>query len=231
MSERAFAPDVFSLDEIKAKRAEMRDIDPSERTFYSQWQNEPRAPTSDLFREPARYVSVPDWPGFRDVIGLDMAYSTARVSDWSAIVVMRVYGNAVYIRDVQRVKLDVGAIRSTLRAALQQYGRAPIYSYVSGPEKGIVADLNDNGIPVQGLPARYNKLVRAQRTVDRWNAGKIMVPSAAPWLEAFLGRVASFRGTEGDDDDEVDAMVSAHDGALGVASSGNAPLALGSRRM
>ena len=231
LDERAFAPDVFSLEEIKAKRLEMRDIDPSERTFYSQWQNEPRAPTSDLFRDPARYETLPDWPGFRDVIGLDMSYTTARISDWSAIVIMRVYGNSVYVRDVQRIKLDVGTIRLQLRAALQQYGRAPIYSYVSGPERGIVADLNQNGVPVEPLPARYNKLVRAQRTVDRWNAGRIMVPTAAPWLDGFLGRVGAFRGVEGDDDDEVDALVSGHDGALGVASSGHAPLALGSRRM
>jgi len=229
--ERAFAPSVFTLQEIKAKRAEMRDIDPTERTFYSQWQNEPRAPTSDLFRDPARYVTLPDWPGFRDVIGLDMSYTTARISDWSAIVVLRVYAGSVYVRDVQRVKLDVSTIRMQLRAVLQQYGRAPIFSYVSGPERGIVEDLNRNGVPVEPIPARYNKLVRAQRTVDRWNAGRIMVPTAAPWLDGFLGRVAAFRGVEGDDDDEVDALVSGHDGALAGATSGHPPLALGSRRL
>lgn len=230
LDERAFAPAVFSLEEIKAKREEMRETDPTERTFYSQWQNEPRAPTSDLFRDPARYATLPDWPGFRDVIGLDMSYTTSRVSDWSAVVVLRVYAGSVYVRDVRRFKLDVSTIRLQLRAILQEYGRAPVFSYVSGPERGIVEDLNANGIPVQPLSARFNKLVRAQKTIDRWNASKVLVPEHAPWLDGFLGRVAAFRGVDGDDDDEVDAMVSAHDGMMG-GTGASVPLTLGSRRM
>ena len=147
-----------------------------------------------------------------------------------SVVVLRMYAGAVYVRDVRRFKLDVSTIRMQLRALLQEYGRAPVFSYVSGPERGIVEDLNANGIPVQPLPARFNKLVRAQKCIDRWNASKVLVPEHAPWLDGFLGRVAAFRGVDGDDDDEVDAMVSAHDGMMGGASA-TSPLALGSRRL
>ena len=69
--------------------------------------------------------------------------------------------------------------------------------------------------------------MRAQRTIDAWNSGKILVPAQAPWASGFLARVLSWRGIDGEPDDEIDALVSAVDG--GMWSTG-VPLALGTPR-
>jgi hypothetical protein len=41
------------------------------------------------------------------------------------------------------------------------------------------------------------------------------VPQHEAWVDEFIGRAQSFRGVEGDDDDEIDALVSVCDGGLG----------------
>ena len=74
-------------------------------------------------------------------------------------------------------------------------------------------------VPVGIMPARYNKLVRAQKTIRRWNDGDIAVPANAPWASGFLHRVSLFRGHERDRDDEVDALVSVADAMLGGATT------------
>ena len=87
----------------------------------------------------------------------------------------------------------------------------------------MVRVLRERGVPIAPMRARYNKLVRAERTIKRWNDGNIPVPEdhAVPWVKGFVHRLSCFRGHESDrDDDEVDALVSACDGAMGGAVAG-----------
>jgi predicted phage terminase large subunit-like protein len=226
----ALAPEVRTLEELQKIRHELAEIDPTERLWYAQWQNEPRAPSGDLFRDPLRYHEVPTWPGFRTFYGLDMSYSQAKISDWSAIVAMRAWGSQAYVLDVERFKLDVRLIGERLALSRDRFGEGPIFSYVSGPEKGIVEVLAERGLGVSPMPARYNKLVRAERTIARVNRGEVLFPHTAKWVESFLGRLSAFRGVDGDDDDEVDALVSACDGGLFSAVAGEPTRAFGSRR-
>jgi predicted phage terminase large subunit-like protein len=212
--EHAFAPEVMSLDTLKQKREELEEQDPTERIWWAQFQGEPRRPGGELFKQPLRYVTLPSYGGFRNVYGIDMAYSTKKVSDYSAICVLRIWGSRAYVLEVERFKLDISMIEQRLRAAKERHGQGPVFSYVSGPEVGIVHEMANRGLHIHGLPARYNKLVRAEKTIVRWNGGDVMVPNDGPWIEPFVRRCMSFRGLETDDDDEVDAMVSACDGGM-----------------
>ena len=219
-TERAFAPDVWPLDELRRTRAELYERDPSERVWWAQFQNDPKPIGSDLFREPTFYSTLPQW-SFRPGYGADLAYTTGATSDWFASVAAKVYGRKVFVLDVQRHKLDAPLIESTLKRTLSQYGQGTIYSYMSGPEVGLAKLLRERGVPMQPLHARYNKLVRAQRTIRRWNEGDIVVPEGAAWLKGFLHRVSCFRGNDHDEgDDEVDALVSLCDGMVGSTGDG-----------
>ena len=121
--------------------------------------------------------------------------------------------------DVQRHKLDATLLETTCKRYLDTHGRAPMWSYQSGPEVGLSKLLITHGVPVGIMRARYNKLVRAQKTIRRWNEREILVPANAPWLAGFLHRLSMFRGHEKDRDDEVDALVSMADANLGGASA------------
>jgi predicted phage terminase large subunit-like protein len=174
-----------------------------------------------MFRgDPERWNKLPDWT-FRLAFGADLAFSQGEASDYFAIVVAKIMGTKAFILEVMRTKLDAHLIESTCKAFLNKYGRAPIYSYVSGPEIGMVRLMRERGIPFLPMRARYNKLVRAERTIKRWNDGHIAIPENAPWVKGFLHRVEMFRGEDkGHDDDEIDALVSLCDGSMGGAAAG-----------
>jgi predicted phage terminase large subunit-like protein len=213
-SERAFAPDVMDLEEIKKRRAELREVDPSERLFWAQFQNDPRQQVDARFKQPLWYSELPTYPGFRWGMGIDLAYTPGE-GDWFACVTLKFYGSVAYVVDVVRERADFNVLENLIRARWTQYGRCPIYSYIAGPEKGAIRYFTDRGIPIQGLPARYNKATRAQKTVDRWNNGKIQLPMGSGWSYKFLERVLAFTGSDkARDDDEIDAMVSVCDGML-----------------
>ena len=230
-SERAFAPGVMTLDEIRRRRREAEEADPGELLWYAQWQNEPKAALDSKVREPTRYTDLPDWPGFRYAIGVDLAYKAGEKSDWFACVVTKWYGSRGYIVEVIRDKPDFNMIENVLRTRWERYGRCPIYSYVSGPEEGALKYFSSRGIPIQGLPARWSKAYRAQKTIDRWNAGGILVPTAGKWVAGFVARAQMFTGAEKErDDDEFDALVSVCDPMANGAAAGS-PYGVGERRL
>jgi predicted phage terminase large subunit-like protein len=216
-SERAFAEDVWPLAALKAMREELREKDPTERIWLAQLMCQPSPPGGNRFREATFYTSLPDTP-HRIAYGVDFAFTQGGGSDYFALVVAQIHGKKAYIVEVQRHKIDAHQIESTLRAALNKYGRGVIWSYQSGPEIGLSNLLTERGIPMGRMPARFNKLVRSERTARRWNDGDIYVPANALWTSGFLARITAFRGADKDgDDDEVDALVSLCDGALGGA--------------
>lgn len=239
--ERAFAPEVMPLDELHRRRAELKEADPTERIWYAQFQNDPQPDVLGLFRSPSRYAALPDKPGFRTVFGVDLAYSSRRHSDYFALVVLKIWpeprvdnGRAVtrdvaYVVNCWRERWDPAQAEQIIRLARGMYPGGTIYSYMSGPEIGIAHYLANAGIDVQVIPARYSKRQRAQRTIDRSNAGLILFPEESPWVSSFLARLMLFSGNEtAGDDDEADALVSAVDGGMGVA--GSAPRSLGKAR-
>lgn len=215
-AERAFAPEVVSLEQLKTIRAELAEADPTERLWWAQFMGEPQPMGSDLFGPATYYQELPTWGSYRIGHGIDMAFSLEDGTDYFARVAGRAYGPRLYLLDVKRHKLETTMIEATLRADLERYGWSPIFSYMSGPEIGTAKLLRQAGIPIAVMRARYNKHVRAQRTIRRWNNGDILIPHGAPWASPFVRRTINFRGHEkGRDDDEQDALVSLADGAMG----------------
>ena len=215
-TERAYAPAVWSLAALKEMRAEMKESDPNERLWFAQLMGDPQPEGANLFGVPSLYTQLPTW-GYRVAHGGDFAYTQSATSDWFALVTGRIYGSKLYILDVRRERLDAVMLESSCKSLLSKYGQSPIWSYQSGPEIGLSKLLTQRGVPIGSMLARYNKLVRAQKTIRRWNDGDILVPAdeSLPWRAGFLHRVSLFRGHEKDQDDEVDALVSLGDAMMG----------------
>jgi predicted phage terminase large subunit-like protein len=219
-TERAFAPDVWPLPALKKMRAELAEQDPTERIWWAQLMGDPKPAGFAKFGPPSYWATLPDW-NYRLAYGVDLAFTSKDTSDYFAIVVAKLMGTRCYVLDTLRTRLDAHLIESTTKAFLNKYGRGPIYTYVSGPEIGMVRLMRERGLPFVPMKARYNKLVRAERTIKRWNDGQIAIPENAPWVKGFCHRVEMFRGEEkGHDDDEVDALVSLCDGAMGGVAAG-----------
>ena len=141
-----------------------------------------------------------------------------------------VKGERAYIVQIWREKADPFLVRETLTLARGMYPGATMYSYMSGPEKGMAAYLAESGIPLQVMNARYSKRQRAQHAIEKNNAGRILVPENAPWVPGYVHRLILFTGKDNaTNDDEADALVSAIDG--GMMSGVSSPRTLGKRRI
>lgn len=226
-NERAFAPNVMDLEDLRRRRAEWREADPSERGWYAQFQNDPKPDALGLFRKP---VQGPAPAYGRYVFGLDLVYSKNKYADYFALVVLKVWQGVGYVINVWRERLDFEMAVDRVRFARRMYPGAAMYSYISGPEKAAITYMEDRGLPVEPLLARAPKYIRARKTIDAWNEGRIICPEQAPWLSGFLLRCTLFTGQEdAGDDDEIDALVSACDG--GVFGAGAVPRVFGKPRI
>ena len=232
-SERAFAPDVWDLDQLHKFRESWREQDPYERLFWSRFQGEPRLEGATYFLDPHYYIDLPQWPGFRDALGVDLSYTNGRASDWFAVVAARFIGSKCFVLNATRFKPDPTEVPSALRGQLAVCsGPAPIFSYTSGGDARVAGRLSvDHHINIQMMQAKTNKLWRSTRTIARWNSGQIMLPANAPWVPAFVKRMKGYSGNESsDEDDEVDALVSVCDAMLGL-TGGQSPGTVGTRRI
>ena len=72
----------------------------------------------------------------------------------------------------------------------------------------------DERVNVDAQLANADKFVRSQPVAAAWNAGRVLLPHEADWLEDFSAEVGDFTGVNDRHDDMVDALAAAFD-ALG----------------
>lgn len=227
--ERSFCETIWPIALLRQELRIEAETDPQCRRFWAQIMGEPKAPGVEEFGEPARYQELPAWPGFRDGIGIDMSFTVSKKADHFALCVGRWYMGTLFVRELRRLHADLAVMEAEITKARHRYGsHVPIYSYVSGPEKAAIQSLYSRGLPVQMLPARFNKYVRAQATRSSWNTSRVLFP-LEPWVGGPVQRIRNFRGFDGDEDDELDALTSLHDAMAGFGAG--VPRAFGQPRI
>ena len=200
----ALWPEERPLEFLEQQRAAL-----GEYLFWALYMGKPRPRVGAVFG-PARMGAV---EGFdRVAIGVDLAYSHGACSDYVAAVVLGEKSGQYHVIDCYRAQTGITEAESALRFFVGAYPGAEIVSYVAAAERGAIDLLNERGLVIYPMPARYNKFVRAQRCAAKWNAGGITVATRGTWLDAFVREVTNFTGGPGDThDDQVDALVSAYD--------------------
>lgn len=158
---------------------------------------------------------------YRQAIGVDLGY-TENGGDYTSIVPVAAVGRLFYVRDLIRCRRDVIVVRSVLAGVQHQYPGAEMVSYISGPEKAVLALLAEEHVDersgqrvpavyVNAMLAKFPKPVRSQRTAEMWNEGRIVVPPTRHWTGGFVERMKAFTGAPKQDDGDTDALVSAID--------------------
>ena len=228
--EQAWAPNVISLERLQAERRRQKEVDPSEKMFFARVMGDPRPDLFSGFGDPTYYYDVPLQWGFREAIGMDLSYSVRAGSDFCGLVRVYFNGDRAYVRKASRCRKDsTPSIVSALHEIMGDQQQMPIYMYASGPEVGLLRYLHEQGFNIVTMLARYNKTVRATKTMARWNAGEIMVPHNEAWVPGFVQRLKTFTGMDGGVDDEADALVSACDGNWGISVGQGGFRAFGTR--
>ncbi len=222
--EVALAPHIMSLEELRIKRAEAAEQDPSERYWFSQFQNDPRAGARGVFKGAMYVDDVPT--GCRTAIGVDAAYSEGRSSDYFAAVVMHeTPSGIVIVGEVARHQRGIAAVCDSLDELAGRYPSAQFFSYVGGNERAVYRELakprvdehegsvrTRPGRIVNTMTAKFSKEYRARGAATAWEGGMVKVLRDRPWSGVFVRELNAFTGAEGGVDDQVDAFVSGFDG-------------------
>ncbi len=205
----ALWPERFSVEKLEAIRKVV-----GEYTWWSLYQGSPRPKGDKLFPEPVRYPLV-NYAGARIVIGVDPAATAKTKADYTAIVVLAVWGTGENMRadvlEVLRFQKEIPEACDELEALQKRYAGAPIVVECVGAFKAVpqtLRRLNPRLRVVEWVPIG-DKFVRAQTASAAWKAGRIRVPMAAPWVLDFLNEIGLFTGMGDKQDDQADAMVHA----------------------
>lgn len=180
--------------------------------WESLYQGRPRPRDGKLFGDPWGYVASELPLGGRYAIGLDLSYSAKTSSDWSVAVVMKRVGIYWYVVHVERLQVRAPQFAAIVKALWVRYGKPPIRWYASGTEQGVGDFMNsERGLPIEVLPPKGDKFVRAQPYAAQWNDGRVLLQEGADWTDEVVSEHVLFTGLDGGRDDVVDASVAAFD--------------------
>jgi predicted phage terminase large subunit-like protein len=194
-----------------------------EYAWVSLYQGKPRPRGGTLFRglEQASYYTALPSTGFQQAYGVDLAYTSKTHADWSVSLRMLKHStldvpgetsslhHRYYVADLQRAQVDAPSFMMTLMSQQRRHAGRMRWD-CSGSEKGSAQFIQTRVPALQAVPATSDKFQRAQPVAAAWNAGDVLLPEQAPWLDAFISEVCSFTGVQDLHDDQVDALSSAY---------------------
>ncbi len=127
--------------------------------------------------------------------------------------------------------VDEGFLRLLVRV-IHEHPGAELCMYAAEVEMGFVqllerelSDILEHTVTIHVMPIAGDKYMRAQAYAASWNKGRVRIPGRTSladgqddeerhrdgWQNAFIGEHVDFTGVKGDEDDQVDAAVAAHD--------------------
>jgi predicted phage terminase large subunit-like protein len=179
-----------------------------EYSFSSLYQQAPVPKGGQLFQDVRFFDALPEV--LRVGRGCDLAYSTKTRSDRSAAVVLGEAAGVFYVIDARAVRVPVPEFMAVIRTLDARHGAGMWHWYTSTTETG-TAELATAtaGVHIHAERASVDKFMRAQPLSAAWNAGKVLLPRSAPWLDALVAEFMAFTGVGDRHDDMIDAASSA----------------------
>jgi predicted phage terminase large subunit-like protein len=179
--------------------------------FAAQYQQEPVIEDGNLIKWSwFRFYDDPPqrMAGDKIIISWDTALSEKELASYSVAVVAQVRGETVYVLDVIRKRLEYPELRREAIVLHQKWRRAcDVYSLLienKGSGMGLIQDLKREHIHAIAVDPKGDKIMRMNNQTGRIEAGSVLLPRSAPWLDDFRRELCAFPG--GRHNDQVDAF-------------------------
>lgn len=179
--------------------------------FSAQYQQQPIPVAGNLVKWSwFRFYDEPPVPLLSDrvIVSWDTAMTSNELADYSACVVLLVRGETVYVLDVYRARLDYPDLKRKVIAVLQRWRHsAPNYALIienKGSGMSLIQDLRRDGIYAIGVAPEGDKTMRMSTQTARIEAGAVLLPKRAPWLDEFRRELLAFPASR--HSDQVDAL-------------------------
>lgn len=195
-------PERWNLDRLRALRLAV-----GERGWNARYQGRPTSAQGNLIRGGwfPRYERIP--ANATEVLqSWDTSYKTAARHDYTVCITAAVSPTDAYIVDVYREKHEQPDLQRAYKARTLAW--RPYESLIEDKASGIGLiqwGRQEPGLPpIIAMPAVGNKEARANDAAPSIEAGRVHLPTSAPWLDTFLEEIQAFPLTL--HDDQVDAL-------------------------
>ncbi len=191
------------LDKLKASMGSM--------DFQSQYQQEPVAEGGNLIKwnwfplyedPPALHA------GDRIIASWDTAMSSKELSSYSACVVLQIKGETAYVLDVIRDRLEYPDLKRKVIEVHCKWrnacNRLELVIENKGSGMSLIQDLKREGVHAIPVDPDGEKIMRMNAQTARIEAGSVLLPRRAAWLDEFRREILAFPA--GRYNDQVDAF-------------------------
>ena len=144
-------------------------------------------------------------PGDRVVQSWDTASKADESNDFSVCTTWLVRDASAWLIDIYRARLEFPALRRQIEVQAQCHKARLVLIEEAGSGIQLIQDLKANTrLSVKGVVPKDDKATRILGVSHMIEAGRIAVPSQAPWLADFQREVTLFPA--GTHDDQVDSL-------------------------
>jgi predicted phage terminase large subunit-like protein len=135
----------------------------------------------------------------------DTASKAEEIHDYSACTTWLRRGNEHFLLDVTRAQIDYPHLRRLVVEIAERHRADAVLVEDKGSGTQLIQDLQHDGIvrPI-GITPQQDKLTRMYTQTPKIEAGYVLLPETAPWLEEFKTEVQLF--PRGRHDDQVDSL-------------------------
>jgi predicted phage terminase large subunit-like protein len=199
-------PDRFTMEFLDLQKRRMGSA-----RFEAQYQQRPYPEEGNLIkREWFPTYNQHDLPKFDGIVqSWDPAAGESMTSGYSACLTFGVHGQNYYLLDAYRGRLDFGKLKRKVSSHREHWGAQTTLMEFSSAGASLWQVFREesrlNGTKqLIGVPVKGSKIARMERRLAMIEAGQVLLPAEAPWLNTFLEEVLSFPG--GAHTDQVDAL-------------------------
>lgn len=194
-------PERFSAERLAAIRT---DVGGS--VWSALYQQQPSPEAGYIWRREwfKRYSALGGMPEFvRVVQAVDTAFKTGIASDYSVIATWGCTANAFYLIDLWRAQVEYPELKRAIADQYAKHHPAAIYIEDAASGQSVIQELQrETRLPVLAIRPQGSKEARAAAVTPLAEAGKVFVPSDAPWVADFIDEHVAF--PRGAHDDMVD---------------------------
>ncbi len=176
--------------------------------FSAQYQQMPMPPEGALIKRAwfRTYGEEPkQQPGDRLVQSWDTASKADKTNDYSVCTTWLQRNNDYYLFDVLRTRLEYPDLRRKILSHAKAFGTTTVLIEDASSGASLIQDLQRDG-PFRPIAIKPegDKIVRLEARSAVIEAGHVLLPEWAPWLDDFLAEILAF--PHGRFDDQVDSF-------------------------
>ncbi len=200
----ALHPERESLETLRRTREDI-----GEYLFQSQYQQAPMPKGGAMIKTDWLTYYAPTQRPDSFVYTLqswDTANKSGELNDYSVCTTWGVVHGKYYLLEVLRRRLDYPELKRSVWDQARKYGHPRVLIEDKGSGTQLIQELKREGllyIRAYDPPSNTDKIMRLFAQSHHFEAGKVLLPREAPWLNEYIKELISFPGSK--HDDQVDS--------------------------